>query len=96
MSTNKAAALMRFLERRVKNGEAATMDPRLVECAVKNAQESLSECDTVFCPPCHTRRMARIERSWADQGSWFEAEPSLSCKEETWGADTVGSAQGGV
>lgn len=74
MSTNKAAALMRFLERRVKNGEAAGMDPRLVECAVKNAQESLSEWDTV-----------RVESRQDKEVLGHQGDPALNCtKDVRW------------
>ena len=42
MATNKAAALAKFLKRKLENGEGTTLNPRLVEMAVKNAKESLN------------------------------------------------------
>ncbi|CAI5947031.1 unnamed protein product [Closterium sp. NIES-65] len=48
LATNKAAALSRFLQRRLaasgegsKGGERGALDPRLVEVAVRNAQATL-------------------------------------------------------
>ena len=41
MATNKAAALAKFLKRKLESGEGTTLNPKLVELAVKNAKESL-------------------------------------------------------
>lgn len=39
--TNKAAALARFLQRKIAAGQGSSLDPALVEKAVENAKASL-------------------------------------------------------
>lgn len=50
LKTNKAAALAKFLERKLqKPNGLASVDPRLVELAVKNAQETVQSSNYSFC-----------------------------------------------
>ncbi|XP_019179763.1 PREDICTED: uncharacterized protein LOC109174969 [Ipomoea nil] len=47
LKTNKAAALAKFLERKLQEPDGlASVDPRLVELAVKNAQETVQSSGT--------------------------------------------------
>lgn len=47
MKTNKAAALAKFLERKMQDPNGmASMDPKLIELAVKNAKDTLTAGET--------------------------------------------------
>nr|GMD67911.1 protein PXR1 [Ipomoea batatas] len=49
IKTNKAAALAKFLERKLQEPNGlASVDPRLVELAVKNAQETVQSSNCSF------------------------------------------------
>lgn len=49
IKTNKAAALAKFLERKLQEPDGlASVDPRLVELAVKNAQETVQSSNCSF------------------------------------------------
>lgn len=49
MKTNKAAALAKFLERKKQDPNGlASVDPKLIELAVKNAKDTLKAGKRVF------------------------------------------------
>lgn len=53
MKTNKAAALAKFLERKLQEPNGlASMDPKLVELAVENAKQTV-QCSMVFSFSLH-------------------------------------------
>lgn len=49
MKTNKAAALAKFLDRKLQDPSGlSSLDPRLIELAVKNAKHTLQASTILF------------------------------------------------